>query len=112
MSTQKQLHSRDARSVPESAPSVNDRLGPTQPRPAWLANIEAALLAARRAIRRAIQDQICDTRRVEFLTQSGPTSSSNPGPPRLREVPRVPAAAVGYLPALPAFLAFIDSRKR
>ena len=49
---------------------------------------------------------------VEFLTQSGPTSSSNPGPPRLREVPRVPAAAVGYLPALPAFLAFIDSRKR
>ena len=77
MSTQKQLHSRDARSVPESAPSVNDRLGPTQPRPAWLANIEAALLAARRAIRRAIQDQICDTRRVEFLTQSGPTSSSN-----------------------------------
>jgi hypothetical protein len=50
--------------------------------------------------------------RLEFLAQSGPTFSSKTGPRRLTEMPRLPAAAFGYLLAFAAFLAFIDSRKR
>jgi len=47
-----------------------------------------------------------------ILVQSGPTSSSNSGPPGFSEQPRVPAAGHAHLLDLVAFLAFIDSRKR